>query len=95
MRDRIFIRKPGIRTHQMAAIIFNLIRFVIFYHHHTLAVFHGSTHGIFQAFQICLIHDNLVHHNFDIVHLITINTHPDRYLPQLSIYPCRNKTILP
>ena len=94
MRGRIFIGKPGIRTHQMAAIIFNLVRRIIFYHHHPLTVLHGSSHGIFQAFQIDLIHNNLIHHDFNIMHLVTINTHPDLHFPQLTVYPYRDKTIL-
>ena len=95
MGCRVFIGNTRVRAHQMAAIIFHLVALVIFYRHHALTVLHCRCHGIFQTFQVDLIHHDLIHHDLDVVHLVAVNAHPDRDLPDLPVYPGRNKTILP
>ena len=79
----------------MTTIIFYLFRLVVFHCHHTLTVLHRRGHGILQSFQVNLIHNNLVDHDLDIVHLVPIHAHPDRDLSQLTVYTGRNKTVLP
>ena len=85
MRSRIPVRNPGIRTHQMPAIVFNIPAIQRFNHHHPFTVFHGSSHRAFQAFQIDMVDNHLIDHYLDAVHLITIQLHPMEDLFQLAI----------
>ena len=86
MGRRIFIRDTRVRAHQMATVIFYLVALVIFYRHHPFTVLHRCRHGVFQALLVNLLHHDFIHHDFNIVHLVTIHAHPDRDFPYLSIH---------
>ena len=95
MRSRIPVRNPGIRTHQMPAIVFNIPTIQRFNHHHPFTVFHGSSHRAFQAFQIDMVDNHLIDHNLDIMDFIPIHTHTESDFTDLPVYPCRNESFLP